>query len=122
MKNRRGREIPPNSKDKQDKIVDLTGLKPAKKRNTVRSGLGDTSGLSTNNDMMFFTVPDHKGLEDEHEDEYEKYNQMFDGFADQQLINSNATIIHSEITLTDSHGHNRTLVRRDPNSGNGLNI
>ena len=53
-----------------------------------------------------------KGLE-EPEDEYAKYDQMWDGQADQFLINSGATIIRSEIEVTDSQGRNRRLVRRD---------
>ena len=104
--------------NKREKIIDLTGIKPVKRRNTVRSGLGDTSTSnnrsSSNNDIVFFTVSDHKGLE-EPEDEYAKYDQMFDGFADQQLINSGATIIKSEIEITDSQGRNRKLVRRNDN-------
>ena len=115
--NRREREQQPNSKEKRDKIVDLTGLKPQKRRNTVRSGLGDTSAAPTN-DIMLFTVPDHKGLIDEQEDEYAKYDQMFDGQADQFLINSGATIIKSEIEITDSQGRNRKLVRRSNNNDN----
>ena len=73
--------------------------------------------LNDNNEVMLFTVPDHKGLIDESVDEYAKYNSMFDGAADELLFNSGATIIKSEITLTDRHGNNRTLVRReDPNN------
>ena len=47
------------------------------------------------------------------EDEYEKYNQMWDGQADQLLINTGATIIRSEIEITDSQGRNRKIVRRN---------
>jgi hypothetical protein len=51
----RKERIPPKSpQDKQDKVLDLTGLKPLKRKNTVRSGLGDysTAGSPTNNDVM----------------------------------------------------------------------
>ena len=109
----RGRPL--SKLNKQEKIIDLTGIKPAKRRNTVRSGLGDTSSnSSSSNEVVFLTVPDHKGPE-EPEDEYAKYDQMFDGQADQQLINSGATIIKSEIEITDSFGRNRKLVRRNDN-------
>ena len=116
MKSRRQRELQPNSKDKRDKILDLTGLKPVRKRNTVRSGLGDTSITNSSNDVVFFTIPESnsKGLDSDREDEYAKYDQMFDGAADQILINSGATILHSEIEISDSRGNNRRLVRRDP--------
>ena len=113
---RREREIPPNSKARREKIIDLTGIKPQRKRNTVRSGLGDTSSVSSSSskDIVLMTIPEsnNKGLE-EREDEYEKYSQMFDGQADQFLINSGATIISSTIEISDSSGHNRTLVRRN---------
>ena len=114
---RRERELQPNSKSRQEKIVDLTNIKPQRKRNTVRSGLGDSSSVSSSSkDIVLMTIPESnsKGLE-EREDEYAKYDQMFDGAADQILINSGATIIRSEITLTDSLGHNRTIVRRNDN-------
>jgi hypothetical protein len=48
------------------------------------------------------------------EDAYAKYDP--EPNADQFLINSGATIIRSEITLTDSSGHNRTIVRRNDNN------
>jgi hypothetical protein len=115
MKNRRDREIPPNSKEKRDRVMDLTGIKPVKKRNTVRSGLGDYSSSNSNsNNVIFMAIPEqgHKGLE-EQEDEYAKYDQMWDGQADEQIIASGATIIRSEIEITDSQGRNRKLVRRD---------
>jgi hypothetical protein len=109
---RRDREIQPNPKDKtQDKFIDLTGFKPPKKRNTVRSGLGDSFSSNTSN-VIFMAVPEGKGLE-EPEDEYEKYDKMWDGQADQFLINSGATIISSTIEIADSSGRNRTLARRD---------
>ncbi len=49
------------------------------------------------------------------EDEYEKYDQLFDGSDDERLINSGVTIIRSQITLTDSQEDNRTIVRRTNN-------
>jgi hypothetical protein len=79
----------------------------------VRSGLGDSLSSTADDDVMLFTVPKYKGLDSDREDEYEKYNEMWDGFADQQLINSGATIISSTIEISDSSGNNRIIVRRD---------
>ncbi|MGB7663446.1 MAG: hypothetical protein WBL67_12000 [Nitrososphaeraceae archaeon] len=45
-------------------------------------------------------------------DEYSKFDSEIDGSVDEHLINQGATIIRSEITLTDSSGRNRTIVRR----------
>ena len=58
---------------------------------------------------MIATVPENKGFMDKF-DGYEKYDP--EESADQRLINSGATIINSEIEMTDSSGRNRTLVRR----------
>ena len=108
--------------DRRDKAVDLTGL-------NVIGGSGQSSAsdktlratVSGRNNQPVFTtvkedsgggvVPDYQNVEDE----YSKYDEMWDGFADQQLINSGATIISSTLELTDSSGRNRTLVRRDDN-------
>ena len=49
---------------------------------------------------------------DMEQDEYEKYDSQFDGQADRFLINSGATILHSEIIISDSSGRNRRIVRR----------
>jgi hypothetical protein len=48
------------------------------------------------------------------EDAYAKYDP--EPNVDQFLINSGATITRSEIALTDSSGHNRTIVRRNDNN------
>jgi hypothetical protein len=61
----------------------------------VRSGLGDSLSSTADDDVMLFT------------------DEMWDGFADQQLINSGATIISSTIEISDSSGNNRIIVRRD---------
>ena len=63
--------------------------------------------------LSFGTVPENKGFMEEF-DEYEKYDPEEN--ADQWLINSGATIINSEITLSDSSGRNRILVRRQDNN------
>lgn len=49
------------------------------------------------------------------EDEYTKYDP--EPNADQFLTNSGATILHSEIEITDSQGRNRRIVRRRNDNG-----
>jgi hypothetical protein len=83
-----------------DSVVRLT-----KKPRAVASAIGDMK-----NDLVVFqSVLEDKGL-DIAEDEYSKYDP--EEFADQFLINSGATIIRSEITLSDSSERNRVIVRR----------
>ena len=84
-----------------DSLVRLT-----KKPRAVAATIGNMK-----NDLVFQSVLEDKGL-DIVEDEYSKYDQNLEPSADQFLINSGATIICSEITLADSGGRNRTLVRR----------
>jgi hypothetical protein len=55
----RKRKQPKSKHDKRDKIVDLTGIKPAKKRNTVRSGLGDISSSNSNDAAVLFCIPEN---------------------------------------------------------------
>ena len=69
-----------------------------------------TIGTNNNNDLLVQSVPEDKDLPPI-EDEYVKYDP--EPNADQLLINSGATIIRSEIQLTDSSGGNRILVRRN---------
>ena len=61
---------------------------------------------------MIGTIPENKGFAEEFDtDEYSKYDP--EKYADQQIINSGATIIDSHIEITDSaSGRNRTLVKR----------
>ena len=99
--------------NKRHGIIDLTDTKT----DTADKGL--KASISPNSKPSFFTISEDKGIEDYDNmdmDEYEKYDSQFDGQADQFLINSGATIIRSEITLTDSSGRNRVLVRRDDNN------
>jgi hypothetical protein len=63
--------------------------------------------------MLFLWPYQNTELDSDKEDEYEKYNSMWDGFADQQNINSGATILHSHIEISDSSGRNRIIVRRN---------
>lgn len=89
-----------------NKTFDDALVRLRKKPKAVISSVGDPN---LRNIFMIGTIPENKGLIDEF-DEYEKYDP--EGSADQKLVISGATIINSEITLSDSSGSNRTLVRR----------
>jgi hypothetical protein len=56
-------------------------------------------------------VSEYSGLERTY-DEYDRYEDVFDANADEFLVNQGANIIRSEITITDSQGRNKRLVRR----------
>ena len=91
-----------------------------------RNSNGKTLKATLNNrdnQPLFATVHEDKGggavpdyTSEEYQDEYSRYDEMLDGFADQELIDSGATIIRSEIQLTDSSARNRVLVRRQDNN------
>jgi predicted RNA-binding Zn-ribbon protein involved in translation (DUF1610 family) len=89
-----------------------------------RSFMGDTGeirdpNVSTN--VFFETISENKGLA-EPIDEYKEIMDRFEPNEEERLRNMGATITHSEITLTDAMGHNRTLVRRrDPIGPSGSN-
>jgi hypothetical protein len=91
------------------KTFDDSLVRLVKKPRAVSSIIGDK------NDLLFQPIPGDKEGSDLIEDEYSKYDSQFDGDADQFLINSGSTILRSEITLIDSSGRNRVLVRRDDN-------
>jgi hypothetical protein len=120
MNRKRARYAREQQKKDKHGIVDLTGLNS----NNIQAPAGsDGEGVKTlratvngrNNQPVFTTVKEDKGGLNMIEDEYEKYDSMWDGFADQQIINSGATIISSTLEITDSSGRNRTLVRRNNN-------
>lgn len=91
---------------KEEEFIDLTGLKPSKRPKT---GVSSTLGDNSSDGIIMEYVSEDKGLEPI-EDEYKKYDP--EESADELLINQGALIIRSEITITDSAGRNRTLVRR----------
>jgi hypothetical protein len=57
---------------------------------------------------MFAIISEDKGGPDDAEDEYNRRDPEAD--SDEFLVNSGATIKYSDITITDSHGRNQTLV------------
>lgn len=90
----------------QDKFIDLT------EEPQIQTDNNKTLRASVSNDISFLaTIPEDKGLQSV-DDPYSKYDEMLEPDADQFIINSGATIIRSEITLTDSSGNNKRLVRR----------
>lgn len=89
------------------KTYDDSLVRLPKKPKAVTSSIGDPN---LRNPFIIGTVPENKGFPEEF-DEYSKYDP--EKMADQQIINSGATILHSEIEITDSSGFNRTLVRRN---------
>jgi hypothetical protein len=107
-----------NVSNKHDNVIDLTGVTYI--NNTSQPTGGNGRGLKAavnkqdNGQPLIFTINEDKGKGMIVEDKYAKYDP--EPNADQFLINSGATIIRSEITLTDSSGHNRTIVRRNDNN------
>jgi len=59
---------------------------------------------------MFMSIPEDGKTGVTVEDEYEKHNP--EPMADKILEATGATILHSEVTLTDSSGNKQTFVRR----------
>ena len=83
-----------------------------KKPKAVTSTIGDFSKGNNNSQVPILEyISEDRGIgPDIIEDEYQKYDP--EESADEHLINQGATIIHSEIQLTDSSGRNRIIVRR----------
>jgi hypothetical protein len=77
-----------------------------------RKGLSSKLGPNSDDIVpIFISIPENgsKNIV-EVEDGYEKYNP--DIAEDQKLLNQGATILHSEVTLTDASGNKQTFVRR----------
>jgi hypothetical protein len=101
-----------NRKDKKEDFTDLTGLKSQKRHNAINSSLGHNSSSGNNQSgVLMRYVSEYGGLERTY-DEYDRYEDVFDANADEFLVNQGANIIRSEITITDSQGRNKRLVRR----------
>jgi hypothetical protein len=92
--------------NKKDKKEDFMDLKPQKRSKGVASGLGS----SNQSDVLMRYVSEYSGLERTY-DEYDRYEDIFDANANEYLVNQDASIIRTEITITDSQGRNKTLVR-----------
>jgi hypothetical protein len=92
--------------NKKDKKEDFMDLKPQKRSKGVASGLGSNN---QSDDLMRY-VSEYSGLERTY-DEYDRYEDIFDANANEYLVYQDASIIRSEITITDSQGRNKTLVR-----------
>lgn len=96
--------------NKKDKKEDFIGNEPQKRSTSIASRLAN-SGRSTNQSDVFMRyVSECSGLERTY-DEYDRYEDIFDANANEYLVNQDASIILSEITINDTQGRNRTLVR-----------
>jgi hypothetical protein len=85
-------------------------LSPKKRSKSSASNLVEDS--SSNNHLANFRryISEVSGLERTY-DEYDRYEDAFDANANEYWVSSNADIICSETTITDSQGRNKTLVR-----------
>ena len=112
-----------NKRDQNEEFIDLTGLKPQKSPKTVTPSLGYGSSSSNNQSDVFMRyASEYVGLERTY-DEYDRYEDILDTNAKEYLVNQDARIIRSEITITDSQGRNKRLVRRqDDNNYHKWNI
>ena len=100
-----------NKRDKKEELIDLTGLKPQKSPKTVASSLGYGSSSNNQSDVFMRYASEYVGLERTY-DEYDRYEDIFDTNAEEYLVNQDARMIRSEITITDGQGRNKRLVRR----------
>src|SRR4030095_15085615 len=88
----------------------FTDLKSKKRSQTIASSLGNGRSSNHRSDVFMRYVSEYSGLERIY-DEYDKYEDIFDVNANEYLVNQGTSIIRSEITITDSQGRNKTLVR-----------
>jgi hypothetical protein len=108
-----GRRLKTNTKfnaNKKDKKEDSIGKKPQKRPKSITSRLGAGSRGTNQSDVFMRYVSEYSGLERTY-DEYDRYEDIFDANANEYLVNQGTSIIRSEITITDSQGKSKTLVR-----------
>ena len=95
-----------NANKKEDSIDN-----ESQKRSTGIASRLDKGNKSTNQSDVFMRyVSEYSGLERTY-DEYDRYEDIFDANANEYLVNQDANIILPEITINDTQGTNRTLVR-----------
>ena len=95
-----------NANNKEDSINN-----ESQKRSTGIASRLDKGNKSTNQSDVFMRyVSEYSGLERTY-DEYDRYEDIFDANANEYLVNQDVSIILSEITINDTQGTNRTLVR-----------
>ena len=73
-------------------------------------GYGSSSS-NNQSDVFMRDASEYVGLERTY-DEYDRYEDILDTNAEEYLVNQDARIIRSEITITDGQGTNKRLVRR----------
>ena len=94
--------------NKKDKKEDSN--EPQKRSTIIASRLSNGNRSISQSDVIMRYVSEYGGLERTY-DEYDRYEDIFDANANEYLVNQDASIILSEITINDTHGRNRTLVR-----------
>lgn len=95
------------NKDRKEDFIDL---KPQKNSKSVASSLSDGSKSNNYSDVSMRYVSEYSGLERTY-DEYDRYEDILDANANEYLVNQDAHLIRSKITITDTQGRNKTLVR-----------
>jgi hypothetical protein len=96
-----------NKKDKKEDFIDL---KPRQRSKSVASSLGDGSRSNNQSDVFIRYVSEYSGLERTY-DEYDRYEDIIEANANEYLVSPDVDIICSKITITDTQGRNKTLVR-----------
>lgn len=95
---------------KEDKKEHIMDSSPQKRSKGGASNLDEGSSSNNRLDVFRRYISEVSGLERTY-DEYDRYEDVFDANANEYLVSSDADIIRSEITITDSQGRNKTLVR-----------
>ena len=95
------------NKDRKEDFIDL---KHQKRSKSVASSLSDGSKSNNYSDVFMRYVSEYSGLERTY-DEYDRYEDILDANANEYLVNQDSHLIRSKITITDTQGRNKTLVR-----------
>jgi hypothetical protein len=95
------------NKDRKEDFIDLKHQKRSKR---VASSLSDGSKSNNYSDVFMRYVSEYSGLERTY-DEYDRYEDILDANANEYLVNQDSRLIRSKITITDTQGRNKTLVR-----------
>lgn len=98
------------SNTNKDRKEDFIDLKHQKRSKSVASSLSDGSKSNNYSDVFMRYVSEYSGLERTY-DEYDRYEDILDANANEYLVNQDSHLIRSKITITDTQGRNKTLVR-----------
>jgi hypothetical protein len=92
-----------------DKIYDSS----LQKLPTVINKSKPTMTQASNNEPIIMFLDEHAGGIERGEDEYAKYDALFDGDNDEHKRMEGWKIVESKLELRDRQGNNRTLFKRD---------